>query len=311
MLSPLRNRFGIPGVISVVALVFAMLGGAYAASNNGDGEATASAKAKKGPRGPKGATGPAGPAGPAGPQGPAGANGKDGANGANGSNGATGANGKSIVTGEEPALLGNCEAGGFWAEVQGSGTKEYACNGETGDPGPQGEPWTPDNQLPAGATLTGSWSLGRLASAEYPGGFEGIYVPISFALPLAAELEGGEWKPSESKEDFGEVHFINDAGEEVFFDEDTGAIVEEESQFCAGSAAEPLADPGHLCVYAGKLLSLAGGSNAIGKLTSSTLPFGKITGELGASKSGAVINFPGAYMSGSHAHGWGSWAVTG
>ncbi|HKB50891.1 MAG TPA: hypothetical protein VKC63_05620, partial [Solirubrobacterales bacterium] len=67
MLSPLRNRFGIPGVISVIALVFAMLGGAYAASDNGSGKATASAKAKAGPRGPRGKTGPAGPAGPAGP----------------------------------------------------------------------------------------------------------------------------------------------------------------------------------------------------------------------------------------------------
>jgi hypothetical protein len=61
MLSPLRNRFGIPGVISVIALVFAMLGGAYAASNsNDDGKATASAK--KGPRGPRGKPGPPGPA---------------------------------------------------------------------------------------------------------------------------------------------------------------------------------------------------------------------------------------------------------
>ena len=37
MLSPLRNRFGIPGVISVIALVFAMFGGAYAATNSNDG----------------------------------------------------------------------------------------------------------------------------------------------------------------------------------------------------------------------------------------------------------------------------------
>ena len=48
MFSTLRNRFGIPGVISVIALVFAMFGGAYAASNSsGGGKATASAKAKK------------------------------------------------------------------------------------------------------------------------------------------------------------------------------------------------------------------------------------------------------------------------
>ena len=32
MFSTLRTRFGIPGVISVIALVFAMFGGAYAAS---------------------------------------------------------------------------------------------------------------------------------------------------------------------------------------------------------------------------------------------------------------------------------------
>jgi hypothetical protein len=51
MFSTLRNRFGIPGVISVIALVFAMLGGAYAANNSsGGGKATASAKVKKGPR---------------------------------------------------------------------------------------------------------------------------------------------------------------------------------------------------------------------------------------------------------------------
>src|SRR3954453_7338957 len=53
MLSPLRNRFGIPGVISVIALVFAMFGGAYAATNGGDG-AKATASAKQGPPGPRG-----------------------------------------------------------------------------------------------------------------------------------------------------------------------------------------------------------------------------------------------------------------
>ncbi len=91
MFSTLRNRFGIPGVISVMALVFAMFGGAYAASNSG--KATTSAKAKKGPRGPKGATGPAGPAGPAGPQGPKGDQGPAGEEGEQGPKGAPGAPG--------------------------------------------------------------------------------------------------------------------------------------------------------------------------------------------------------------------------
>jgi len=94
MLSFLRNRFGIPGALSVIALVFAMLGGAYAANNTANHGAKASKaskkskkKAKRGPRGPKGAkgdTGPqglqgakgdTGPQGPAGPPGPAGTTG--------------------------------------------------------------------------------------------------------------------------------------------------------------------------------------------------------------------------------------------
>jgi hypothetical protein len=62
MLSHLRSRFGIPRVISVIALVFAMLGDAYAATNSSSGgKATASAKGKQGPRGKTDKTGPAGP----------------------------------------------------------------------------------------------------------------------------------------------------------------------------------------------------------------------------------------------------------
>ncbi len=97
MYSILRNRFGVPGVISVVALVFAMLGGAYAAGGDTGGKATSSAKAKKGPRGPKG---PKGDTGAVGPQGPAGANGKDGANG---KEGAIGKEGKTGFTATLPA----------------------------------------------------------------------------------------------------------------------------------------------------------------------------------------------------------------
>ncbi len=95
MFSIFRSRFGIPGVISVAALVFAMIGGAYAASSPSSGQATAS-KSKRGPKGPKGpkgatgaqglpgpagkdgAAGPAGPVGPAGPIGPGGPQGDEG-----------------------------------------------------------------------------------------------------------------------------------------------------------------------------------------------------------------------------------------
>ncbi len=183
MFSPLRNRFGIPGVISVIALVFAMLGGAYAANNSsGGGKATASAKAKKGPRGPKGATGPAGPAGA---QGPAGANGKDGANGANGSNGASGTNGKSVVTATLNPGQGGCAEGGASVEVSGeSATKKSVCNGEEGPAGNAGTPGSPwvVGTAPTGALLKGVWTLPPGYTAAAAG--EVIPVSVSSVVPL-------------------------------------------------------------------------------------------------------------------------------
>ena len=150
MFSTLRTRFGIPGVISVIALVFAMLGGAYAASSNSGGKATASAKAKKGPRGPKGATGLAGPQGPTGPAGPAGAKGESGANGSAGALGATGPTGKTGATG----ATGVTGATGF------SGFTEA---------------------LPSGKTETGTWSA---VGFYLP--LEKLPFPISYSIPLAA-----------------------------------------------------------------------------------------------------------------------------
>ncbi len=154
MLSPLRNRFGIPGVISVIALVFAMLGGAYAASNDdGSGsKASASAKGKPGPRGPRGKPGPAGPAGPQGPAGPAGAKGDKGDTGAAGSNGSNGAAGATGAT------------------------------GPTGKTGATGSPWTAGGFLPTGETLTGTWGATRGTAGP-------VTAPIPFTLPLEDDPE--------------------------------------------------------------------------------------------------------------------------
>jgi hypothetical protein len=207
MLSPLRNRFGIPGVISVVALVFAMLGGAYAANNSGDGKATASAKAKKGPRGPKGATGPAGPAGP---QGPAGANGKDGANGANGSNGekgatgSAGAAGKSVNVAEiEPGNPGCEERGGAEVKQEDAGSGIELCNGK------EGSPWVV-GAAPTGALLRGTWSAGPY-DAQGPG--EGIHVPLSTGVPVGPleiplAVKKGENLPAQSTQERQEAEEV-------------------------------------------------------------------------------------------------------
>lgn len=127
MFSMLRNRIGIPGVISVIALVFAMFGGAYAANNSG-GKATASAKAKKGPRGPKGAKGATGAAGP---QGPAGANGKDGAAGAAGKEGPKGATGAAGPEGSPWTAGGTLPPGETETGVWGGGPTSVVVEATT------------------------------------------------------------------------------------------------------------------------------------------------------------------------------------
>ena len=235
MLSPLRNRFGIPGVISVVALVFAMLGGAYAASNNDNGKATASAKAKRGPKGPKGPTGPAGPAGPAGPQGAAGAKGDAGANGSNGAQGSQGLPGKSVAVANYsgPECAGSEE--GATVEVSGEpATKKYVCDGVEGPQGPEGSPWTAGGTLPSGETLMGAWTVG-----EIPAEGAEAWISISFNIPLASDLAGDK------------AHFINQAGNEVVLDESTFEAEELASHpSCPGTAVNPAALAGHLCLYA-------------------------------------------------------------
>jgi len=161
MFSTLRTRFGIPGVISAIALVFALVGGAYAANNStSGGKATASAKAKKGPRGPKGATGPAGPAGAQGPAGPAGAKGDAGSNGTAGATGATG------PTGSQGAK-GSIGATGATGPTGATGATGFSGFTET---------------LPSGKTETGLWDAGPISRA-----YGGTYPnPISFAIPLPA-----------------------------------------------------------------------------------------------------------------------------
>ncbi len=291
MFSSLRTRFGIPGVISVIALVFAMLGGAYAANNNGGGKATASAKAKKGPRGPKGATGPAGP------QGPAGANGKDGSNGANG---ASGAAGKSVTAnsfngGSEPTDEPCEELGGTELEVEGSGAKHYTCNGKDGKNGKDGEPWTLGGTLPAGATETGTWAF---STGDSPGN-NGINIPISFTVPLETGLDGAH------------VHYLNAAGKELVLSFVTFETTEVEPTDCGSdigpgvNATNPQANPGALCVYTG----VASEFNTSAFPPTVNVGAFSATAQPGASVAGAVLNVLVKTTS-NGAYGSGTWAVT-
>lgn len=121
-----------------------------------------------------------------------------------------------------------------------------------GTTGPQGEPGETGftETLPAGKTETGVWSVGN-ATAE-----GSLFAPISFTIPLSAS-------PA--------VHY-NEA----------------ETAECPGTAGEPEAARGQLCVY------LTGGEKI------------SFFSPLSTGKTGVVLLF-GAEVEGG---GFGTWAVT-
>jgi hypothetical protein len=264
MFSPLWNRFGIPGVISVIALVFAMFGGAYAASSSNGGGAAASAKAKRGPRGPRG---PAGPAGPQGPAGPPGAKGDTGAAGANGSNGSPGADGKSVAVTEIEAGEPECEQrGGAEVKPEGAGSGVEVCNGEAGSP------WAAGGTLPPGSTETGAWGLGPAVEAPA----SEFYLPISFPIPLAADIP-------EADVQINPVGFKGAAGSD-----------------CPGEATSPQAKSGHLCIYTASI----SGSGEDAVVFAVIKPGEPAGAPLGASSAGALLDtaaLPGADIYGTWA----------
>jgi hypothetical protein len=160
MLSAIRRRLTPSTVIATLALIFAMSGGAYAASKylitstkQISPKVLKALKGKPGRNGvaggtgANGTTGPAGPAGATGPAGPAGPQGPPGANGANGEKGTAGTNGKEGKEGKQGVIH-------------------------------------PGETLPSEASETGAW----FGSFEPSGGFSAVQFAISFTIPLAAAL---------------------------------------------------------------------------------------------------------------------------
>jgi hypothetical protein len=212
VISRIHQKLGTAGfVISIVALVAALGGGAYAAKSGLTGKQKKEVEkiARKF-------------AGAPGAQGAKGATGAAGTNGANGENGAKGDKGDRGVKGEEgeipnivqlePGSDPKCPRGG--TEIFNATGTGYACNGSGG--GGRGEEGYPDF-LPEGKTEMGFYEiLGEYGVAL--GSFR--YSTISFPLQLKS------------------------APELVYFN--TSGPSEEEEEKCPG---EGVATPGVLCIY--------------------------------------------------------------
>jgi hypothetical protein len=285
MLSPLRNRagrrlrepFGKAGlVVAIIALVFALGGGAWALSSS-TSAGKQKAKISKTKRHARGIRGPQGPVGPEGPEGPAGVNGKNGTNGQAGANGTNGTPGKSVISGEEPAGA-NCTEGGYWFEIQGTGNKQYVCNGGGGSGG--------GGTLPLGQTLTGNWSFSVPKGGEEDG--ESIKALVSISYPLRAEFDFGI--PDERW--IGRDEWL-EPGEEY------------DTEHCPGTAFDPEAAPGFLCFYAEAMVNAGEGPRR--RWCGSPSGFGTSAGT--TPRSGATAAFCVIDPT-KQAYGYGTWAVS-
>lgn len=214
MFSNVKSRFGIPGAISVIALVFAMIGGAYAANNSGS-TATTSAKGKPGPRGPRGKPGPAGPMGP---QGPAGTKGDAGPKGD------AGMNGQSAKAKGFAGAKGGCPSGGV--EIESANPAAFVCNGKNGS--------FSTESLPVNQTLTGSWiaSGGKLDLA-----WASISFPMQVSPPPTLYWNPPGLAAAIKFEPGGSPGLIS---------------VEEFEEKCPGSSSTPEALSGFVCIYVEK-----------------------------------------------------------
>jgi collagen triple helix repeat protein len=155
MFSLIRRRLCYANVTATLALVFAMSGGALAASHYlVSSTSQISPKVLKALKGKEGKRGPAGPAGSVGA---AGAKGETGAGGPAGSTGPAGPVG----------LKGESGAAG--------------AAGAPGAAGKEGSPWTAGGTLPSGKTETGTWATNGPPETE-----EARVSLASFTIPLAA-----------------------------------------------------------------------------------------------------------------------------
>ena len=157
-----------------------------------------------GQRGPVGPQGPRGLPGEDGSDGSDGSNGSNGSNGSDGSDGTDGADGKTVLNGFAAPNNTVGVDGDFYIDTNSQtiyGPKGDDTPGEWPTPGTDlkgadgtdGQPWTPENELPTGATLTGVYSPNEVLELgapfpPLPGGLaDGDHYLLPVAFPIALD----------------------------------------------------------------------------------------------------------------------------
>jgi len=181
-------------VVAVIALIFALAGGAWASNRHHrksgkfvtkpQAMKIAQQEAKKYANSNPGAPGAKGDTGGTGAQGP---KGDKGEKGDTGSQGVPGNDGKSVLLTDIPTGEFACdELGGVEVRLEGQsvGEGKEVCNGK------EGSPWTAGGVLPPEATETGAWAYSTtvVVKSGEPSGVQ-VDIPISFTIPLSAELD--------------------------------------------------------------------------------------------------------------------------
>jgi hypothetical protein len=279
----IREPFGTAGlIVACVALIAALAGGAYAASGGLTAkqkkEVKKIAKQFAGKPGATGATGPAGSPGAKGDTGAAGTNGKDGTNGTDGKNGTNGTNGTPGAKGE----AGMCSA------------EEPECS------------------LAAGGVLTGVWAA---AGGEGDLALASISFPVRVS-PAPSAVFGAKFSIFQVgfKLEDGQKTLIGPypclqaecenpgTGEGALEQaEPEAALLESEAaykQACPGSATEPEAAAGFLCIY----------KSGQGGGFSETPTSGDTTLLEAATEFGVTLPYR---ISAENSYARGSWAVAG
>ena len=234
--SKTRGRLSYANVVATLALVFAMSGGALAATHYLiTSTKQISPKVLKALQGKNGGNGLAGPAGLQGSKGETGSAGVAGKNGENGSAGSNGKNGESVQL--LTLLKGNktCEEELPGVEFKVGASSAHVCTGVKGEEGKQGtagkegSPWTAGGTLPSGKTETGTWSTAVYEPVGTKPQLEDISAAISFPIPLA-----------EGANPIIPVYVLTPTEPAHCKDEATGTL---------GTEHNPKAAKGYLCVF--------------------------------------------------------------